>query len=188
MPTPPAAATSGGGAMAGPSEPASPPPAPAPVSGAGGGGGGGAGAAAQAAAGLESLILPVGDRRVTSGFGATESIRSHPHTGTDYSAGSGTPIKAAASGKVIKAGWSNGGGGNVVTIDHGNGYFTSYAHQSAINVKVGDFVRQGDVIGKVGSTGFSTGPHLHWELLKGGTTPGKHSIDVRKFMAQGGKV
>jgi murein DD-endopeptidase MepM/ murein hydrolase activator NlpD len=191
----PAAATSSGGgassADVAPTSAPSAPPASQATTGAttrGGGGGGGGSSTTQAKAGLESLILPVGDRHVTSGFGASESIRSHAHTGTDYSAPTGTPIKAGASGTVVFAGWTNNGGGNMVTIDHGNGYFTTYAHQSQILVKKGDQVAQGDVIGKVGATGFATGPHLHWELTKGSAVGGKNSIDVRKFMASGGKV
>lgn len=88
------------------------------------------------------------------------------HAGTDFAAGSGTPIRAAASGRVIQAGW-NGGYGQYTCINHGrlSGYgFTScYGHQSRIYVRVGEYVRRGEVIGRVGSTGASTGAHLHFE-------------------------
>jgi len=103
---------------------------------------------------------------VTSRFGS----RVHPifgtvrnHYGIDFGGSSGDPISAAASGQVITAGWMNGYG-NTVIISHGNGYTTLYAHQSAILVSYGDTVQGGDTIGRVGSTGFSTGPHLHWEI------------------------
>lgn len=103
---------------------------------------------------------------VTSLFGS----RVHPifgttrnHYGLDFGAGSGEPIAAAASGQVITAGWMNGYG-NVVILSHGDGYTTLYAHQSEILVSYGDSVDGGDTIGRVGSTGWSTGPHLHWEI------------------------
>ena len=107
---------------------------------------------------------------ITSGFG----MRTHPiyhitkmHTGIDISAHSGTPIKAAAGGEVVFAGWW-GGYGNVVIIDHGGGISTLYAHCSAIYVRKGQSVSQGEVIAAVGSTGLSTGPHLHFEVRKNG--------------------
>jgi murein DD-endopeptidase MepM/ murein hydrolase activator NlpD len=113
--------------------------------------------------------LPV-DAPVVSPFG----MRFHPilhtwrmHTGVDLGASSGTPIKAAGDGVVISAGW-NGGYGNFTLLDHGNGLATGYAHQSQIAVSVGQQVKTGEVIGYVGSTGASTGPHLHWEVRVNG--------------------
>ena len=107
---------------------------------------------------------------VTSGFGP----RTHPisggtriHNGVDIGASSGTPIKAADTGTVVMAG-SNGGYGNWTLIDHGGGLATGYAHQSSIGVRVGQRVTRGEVIGRVGSTGASTGPHLHWEVRVNG--------------------
>lgn len=85
------------------------------------------------------------------------------HTGQDISAPSGTPIRAAASGIVWYAGWSTAYG-NVTLIDHGDGLMTMYAHQSRFALRKGAGVVAGDVIGYVGSTGFSTGPHLHFEV------------------------
>ena len=90
------------------------------------------------------------------------------HPGIDIGAGMGAPIYAAASGRVILAGYS-GGYGNLIVIDHGNGLATAYAHQSRLAASVGQDVSQGDVIGYVGSTGFSTGPHLHFEVRVNGS-------------------
>ena len=90
------------------------------------------------------------------------------HAGVDIGASSGTPIKAAGDGVVIMAGW-NGGYGNFTLIDHGGGLATGYGHQSSIGVRVGQHVGTGEVIGNVGSTGASTGPHLHWEVRVNGT-------------------
>lgn len=108
--------------------------------------------------------------RITSPFGN----RYHPilhkylmHTGIDLGASYGTPIKAAESGTVILAGWVSGYG-NTVVIDHGDGVSTLYGHQSKIAVKSGDPVAKGQVIGYVGSTGNSTGPHLHFEVRVSG--------------------
>jgi murein DD-endopeptidase MepM/ murein hydrolase activator NlpD len=108
---------------------------------------------------------------IISGFGP----RVHPilgttriHTGVDMAASYGEPIKAADTGNVVMAGW-NGGYGNCVIIDHGAGFATLYAHQSEMAVSVGQSVTRGEVIGYVGSTGFSTGPHLHFEVRVNGT-------------------
>ena len=92
------------------------------------------------------------------------------HTGIDIPAGYGTNIIASNSGFVTTATYSNSGYGNRVIIDHGGGYKTLYAHCSSLNVKVGDFVAQGDVIAFVGSTGLSTGNHLHFEIRENGST------------------
>lgn len=126
---------------------------------------------AKYAGGVMSWPTP-GYARVSSPYG----LRIHPiyrvkkmHTGIDVDAPSGAKIIAANSGKVILAGW-NGGYGNCVIIDHGSGLATLYAHQSKILVSVGEKVNKGDTIGKVGSTGLSTGPHLHFEVRKKGST------------------
>ena len=126
--------------------------------------------AAQAAAGTgggspsaAGLIWPVLGP-VTSAFGPRWG---RMHEGIDIAAPSGTPIRAAASGTVIYAGWL-GGYGNLVVLDHGNGLSTAYAHQSSIAAGNGQFVTQGQVIGYVGSTGNSTGPHLHLEVRVNG--------------------
>ena len=118
-------------------------------------------------------VSPVDDPVVTSPFG----YRDNPlapgmlefHTGTDFGAVTGTPVKAAASGTVVEAGWhTTGGGGLRIVIDHGDGLQTTYNHLNTIDVEVGREVGAGDVIAGVGSTGNSTGPHLHFEVLRHG--------------------
>jgi len=108
---------------------------------------------------------------ITSGFG----YRIHPitgqyklHTGVDMACGYGTPIHAAAAGLVVHAGWY-GAYGNAVIIDHGSGMATLYGHCSSVAVGAGQTVAAGQVIGYVGSTGYSTGPHLHYEVRQNGT-------------------
>ena len=123
-----------------------------------------------------------------SGFG----MRRHPilgymrmHTGVDWAAPKGTPIIAAGDGVVIKAGWDKGGYGNQTLIQHPNGYVTSYNHQSAIakDVVEGAHVRQGQIIGWVGTTGESTGPHLHYEVIVNG-----NKVDPQRIRLPGGKA
>jgi murein DD-endopeptidase MepM/ murein hydrolase activator NlpD len=89
------------------------------------------------------------------------------HPGFDLAATTGTPVAAAAGGTVVHAGPA-GTYGNLVTLRHDNGFETRYAHLSSIDVKVGDRVEAGSGLGKVGSTGYSTGPHLHFEVRHGG--------------------
>ncbi len=123
------------------------------------------------------MLMPVSGR-VSSGFG----YRHHPilrrrrmHTGIDIAAGYGTPIRAAAAGIVNYAG-RNGGYGNYVSVNHGNGMQTAYGHMSRIAAATGTRVSQGDVIGYVGSTGMSTGAHLHYELMRGGQKVDPRSV------------
>jgi murein DD-endopeptidase MepM/ murein hydrolase activator NlpD len=122
--------------------------------------------------GTGSFIYPTDARNITSPYG----MRYHPilkqnklHTGTDFGAGMGANMYAADSGTVIFAGWNNAYGQTII-IDHGNDISTLYAHQSQLLVKNGDYVNQGDIIGKVGSTGWSTGPHAHFEIRINGET------------------
>ncbi|MCM1035879.1 MAG: M23 family metallopeptidase [Bacteroides sp.] len=114
-------------------------------------------------------IQPVSEkslRQMASGYG----YRRDPiygtakfHEGMDFSAAPGTPVYATGRGRVISAGW-NSGYGNLIEIDHGYGYVTRYAHLSKIGVSAGQTVSRGDLIGEVGNTGKSTGPHLHYEV------------------------
>lgn len=123
----------------------------------------GAGSAGTGAPSAAGLIWPV-DGVVVSGFGMRWG---RMHEGIDISASLGTPIRAAAAGTVIHSGWL-GGYGNLVVLDHGNGLATAYAHASAILVGVGLQVSQGETVSLVGSTGNSSGPHLHFEVRVNG--------------------
>jgi len=119
------------------------------------------------------LVLPVAGRP-SSGYGMRNDPIKHAqilHPGFDLAAPTGTPVGAAAGGTVVHAGEA-GTYGNLVTIRHANGYETRYAHLSAVTVKTGDHVEPGQEVGKVGTTGYSTGPHLHFEVRQGG-----HTID-----------
>ncbi len=90
------------------------------------------------------------------------------HRAIDIAAWIGNPVRAADGGTVISAGWNNTGYGNMILINHGNGFVTRYGHLSKISVRVGQVVKQGQQIGLMGSTGNSTGPHLHFEVIYGG--------------------
>ena len=118
---------------------------------------------------IASTIWPVA-ARITSGFG----LRYHPilhfsrmHRGIDFGAHYGQPIVASADGQVVRAGWA-GGYGRQVRLAHAGSMGTSYSHMSRIVVEPGSFVRQGQLIGYVGSSGLSTGPHLHYEVYRNG--------------------
>ncbi|RWC42774.1 M23 family metallopeptidase [Mesorhizobium sp.] len=131
------------------------------------------------------LANPAPGRSVTSPFG----VRTDPllgtaalHSGMDFRAPTGMPAKVTAPGVVVKAGW-NGGYGRMVEVDHGNGFATRYGHLSKINVTVGKRLNAGDVIGKTGSSGRSTGPHLHYEIRHNG-----EAIDPLRFLRVGKKV
>lgn len=107
------------------------------------------------------------------------------HNGIDFAAPTGTPIVAAGPGRVSMAGWSPNGGGNEIHIDHPNGLQTWYAHLSSFAAKVGDMVRPGGLIGRVGSTGNSTGPHLHYMVLNGGWP---NYVNPAPFLNGGGEA
>ena len=133
------------------------------------------------------MKTPINGARLSSSFG----MRKHPisgftkmHKGTDFAAPEGTPIMASGSGTVIAARWC-GGGGNCVKIKHNSTYTTVYAHMKSFGkgIKVGKKVRQGQIIGYVGSTGISTGPHLHYEVI----VNGKH-VNSRTLKLPSGKV
>ncbi len=130
---------------------------------------------------------PVADGNITSGFGG----RNHPllgydkmHTGVDWASSTGTPVFAAGNGVIDKIGWE-GGYGKYIRIRHANGYETAYGHMSAFarNMEAGKKVRQGQVIGYVGSTGLSTGAHLHYEILING-----RFVDPMKIKLPRGRV
>ncbi len=104
------------------------------------------------------------------------------HTGLDFRGNVGDPIHATAAGKVTNAGWS-GGYGKMVEVDHGNGLATRYGHLSEIDVDVGDTVRIGQIVGRLGSTGRSTGPHVHYETRVDG-----EAVDPQKFLNAGAKL
>jgi len=114
--------------------------------------------------GTGSFIWPTGNRFL-SGNDYWDG-----HQGIDIAAGEGAPIYAADNGTIVYAGWNPNGYGNLVMIDHGNGYATLYAHLSAVNVSCAVGVAKGQVVGYGGSTGNSTGAHLHFELRYGGGT------------------
>ncbi len=118
---------------------------------------------------LESLAMPVAGR-VTSGYGTRLDPltgESSLHAGLDVGAPEGTPIRAPAGGVVLSAG-PKGGYGNAVEVDHGNGLVTLYGHAAEVLVSKGEFVQPGQEIATVGSSGRSTGPHLHFEVRQGG--------------------
>jgi len=104
------------------------------------------------------------------------------HTGIDFRGELGEPIHATAAGTVTAAGWS-GGYGKMVEVDPGNGLASRYGHLSQIDLYVGDKVRIGDIVGRLGSTGRSTGPHLHYETRIDG-----EAVDPQKFLNAGAKL
>ena len=119
------------------------------------------------------LKAPVAFKYISSGFTTgkryVEAFNvSTGHRAIDYAAPLGTPIRSVGNGTITFAGWSSAGYGYLTSIRHNGTYSTNYAHQSKILVSRGQKISQGDIIGKVGSTGFSTGPHLHYEMLKNG--------------------
>ena len=133
------------------------------------------------------MKTPINGARLSSSFG----MRKHPilgynkmHRGTDFAAPSGTPIMASGSGTITRARWC-GGGGNCVKIKHNSTYETIYAHMKAFakGVKEGKKVKQGQIIGYVGSTGLSTGPHLHYEVIVNGK-----KVNSQKLKLPSGKI
>ncbi len=131
------------------------------------------------------MKTPINGARLSSGFGN----RKHPilgftkhHNGTDFAAPTGTPIMASGNGTVIKAGWC-GNGGNCVRIRHNSSYTTGYGHMSKIATRTGRRVKQGQIIGYVGNTGMSTGPHLHYTVSYNGKF-----INSQKLKLPSGKI
>lgn len=131
------------------------------------------------------MKTPINGARLSSPFGN----RKHPilgftkhHNGTDFAAPTGTPIMASGNGTVIKAGWC-GNGGNCVRIRHNSAYTTGYGHMSKIATRTGRRVRQGQIIGYVGNTGMSTGPHLHYTVSYNGKF-----VNSQKLKLPSGKI
>jgi len=133
------------------------------------------------------MKTPINGARLSSKFG----MRKHPidgynkmHRGTDFAAPMGTPIMASGSGVIVRARWC-GGGGNCIKIKHNSAYQTIYAHMKSFarGIKEGLRVKQGQIIGYVGSTGKSTGPHLHYEVVKNGK-----KINSQKLKLPSGKI
>ena len=133
---------------------------------------------------LQAAAIPSGRPTpgyITSGFGTrTDPLRGGigHHMGIDFDANIGDPVHAAAGGVVVFSGVKSGFG-NVVEVDHGNGYTTLYGHNSRLLVRAGDIVRTGQTLAKAGSTGRSTGPHVHFEVHVNG-----RPVDPRKFLAR----
>lgn len=139
----------------------------------------------KAAARAMPIHNPAPGQAVSSSFGVRrDPILRTPamHAGIDFRAVPGTAVRAAGAGTVIRAGW-NGGYGRMVEIDHGDGLTTRYAHMSKIRARQGQKVETGDVVGEVGSSGRSTGPHLHYEVRRNGD-----AVDPLRFLKAGKKI
>ncbi len=137
----------------------------------------------------EAKLLPIANPAPGRPISSTFGVRKDPllgtpalHSGMDFKAGIGFPAKTTAAGTVTKAGW-NGGYGRMVEVEHGNGLSTRYAHLSKIEVSEGQKLEAGDVVGRVGSSGRSTGPHLHYEVRRDG-----EAVDPLRFIKVGNKV
>jgi murein DD-endopeptidase MepM/ murein hydrolase activator NlpD len=132
------------------------------------------------------LRKPVdGEIEMASPFGVrTDPFTGSPamHTGLDLHAESGEPVHTTADGTITSAGWS-GGYGRMVEVNHGNGLATRYGHLSAIDVHVGQTVKIGQIVGRAGTTGRSTGPHLHYETRVRG-----EAVDPQKFLRAGQRL
>lgn len=114
------------------------------------------------------MYTPTTNYQYSARFGQPGGWSSGHHTGLDFAAPSGTPVFSALAGTVVEAGWG-GAYANIVIVKHSNGIKTLYAHLSSSTVTVGDKVLRGQRIGTVGTTGNSTGPHLHFEVIRSGT-------------------
>ena len=134
---------------------------------------------------LQKIFLknPVHFKYISSGY--TTGLRyiqafdiSTGHRAIDYAAAAGTPIRAVGDGTIVSAGWNSQGYGNRVSIRHNSVYTTNYAHMQRIYVGYGQKIKQGDIVGTVGSTGLSTGPHLHFEMVKYGTKINPLTVDL----------
>jgi len=136
-------------------------------------------------AGELPLAKPMPDAKITSGFGPRlDPFFRRPalHTGVDFRAPSGYPIRATAAGTVVVAGYTRGYG-RMVEIDHGNGVTTRFGHLSQVLVKRGQVVTEGALVGRAGSTGRSTGPHLHYEVRLDG-----RAVDPMSYIKAGAEL
>jgi LysM repeat protein len=124
-----------------------------------------------AGTGTSKLLWPTSARRITQYY------KGAAHFGLDIGGPTGTQIYAAEDGVVLTSGWNSSGYGYMIVIDHGGGLYTRYGHFSRLLVSAGDTVQRGDVIGLMGSTGRSTGPHLHFEVLVGGLLNRRNPLD-----------
>jgi murein DD-endopeptidase MepM/ murein hydrolase activator NlpD len=145
-----------------------------------------AAAAAKAAAiakakAAPKIVLPTTGYHLTAGFGQAGGRWAANHTGLDFAAPIGTPVRSVMAGEVIQADFE-GAYGRQVKVRHADGTVTSYAHMSAFSVSVGDMVQAGDEVGKIGVTGNTTGPHVHFEVLPGGGAP----IDPKPWLQEHG--
>ena len=131
------------------------------------------------------LAKPISNAAISSRFGKRiDPFLRQPalHTGVDFRSPKGSPVQSTAAGTIVSAKY-NGGYGKMVEIDHGNGVTTRYSHLSRILVKAGDRVAKGDIVARVGSTGRSTGPHLHYEVRIDG-----NAIDPMRYIRAGGEI
>lgn len=127
--------------------------------------------------------------RVTSTIRFRWPVRGHlsgyyraGHPAIDIFAPTGTRVKASAAGKIIFAGWRNNGGGYQVWISHGRNFYTTYNHLSSILTRTGKWTCSGCIIGRVGSTGWSTGPHLHFEIWRGHIWNGGYRVNPLRYL------
>lgn len=127
------------------------------------------------------VVLPTTGYHLTAGFGQAGGRWAHNHTGLDFAAPIGTPIRSVMAGEVIQADYE-GAYGRQVKVRHADGTVTSYSHMSKFTVSVGDSVQAGDQVGAIGVTGNTTGPHVHFEVLPGGGDP----IDPKPWLREHG--
>ena len=138
-------------------------------------------AAAIKAAAAPEIVLPTTGYHLTARFNQAGGRWAHNHTGLDFAAPMGTPVRSVMAGEVIQADFE-GAYGRQVKVRHADGTVTSYSHMSAFTVSVGDTVQAGDQVGAIGVTGNTTGPHVHFEVLPGGGEP----IDPKPWLREHG--
>ncbi|MER7248487.1 M23 family metallopeptidase [Kribbella sp. NPDC000426] len=126
--------------------------------------------AAAIAAAAPKIVLPTTGYHLTARFNQAGGRWAHNHTGLDFAAPMGTPVRSVMAGEVIQADWE-GAYGRQVKVRHADGTVTSYSHMEEFDVSVGDSVQAGTMVGRIGMTGNTTGPHVHFEVLPGGGAP-----------------